>query len=467
MSISLLLLLASHSFGFGFGLGSTTAKRSLAVIEKARASTSTTTTQGHSSSSGPSSRVRWAYSTAGLYYSGVALDSSDNVYFASSHHFVYYNGYWNQGQKPPSATYGLYKFTGAGSLVWFYTDGGDVPARGSPVVASDGTVYVVMERLTTTQFGTREELHAVKPDGTLKWKVEISSAYSQIGAVTPALAADGTIYVAGNRDFQAYNPDGTRKWIVYGSPSGTSVWYGTPAVAPDGTVYAVLWDGGGQVQALRAFNPDGTLKWASEHLGTYPITGSPSIGPDGTIYLGIHDQSGPFGNNKGVLAAYDPSDGSRKWFYDTGDFDVRSQAVVDADGTIYFGTKGNSGWVTALNPDGTLKWRRDSYQDANCNCGVDVYGSPVIGADGKIYAATEFGYFYSFDANGTLLYKDEFYSNTGGFGWGGAAISAGGTIYATKMYGMLVAINSTSLGVKAAASWPKYGYSRDNQGRKP
>ncbi|MEM2641072.1 MAG: PQQ-binding-like beta-propeller repeat protein [Thermoproteota archaeon] len=65
-------------------------------------------------------------------------------------------------------------------LKWKYaTDG---LAYSSPAIGVDGTIYV----------GGGEYLHAVNPDGTLKWRYKTEDA---ISSSSPAIGADGTIYV--------------------------------------------------------------------------------------------------------------------------------------------------------------------------------------------------------------------------------------------------------------------------------
>ena len=96
---------------------------------------------------------------------------------------------------------------------------------------------------------------------------------------SPALAADGTIYV-GSTDGILYSVDsnGTVKW---GYETGDQI-VASPAIGSDGTIYV-----GSADRQLYALNPDGTLKWV------YPtkavLVSSPAIAADGTIYVaGTH-----------------------------------------------------------------------------------------------------------------------------------------------------------------------------------
>ena len=119
-------------------------------------------------------------------------------------------------------------------------------------------------------------LYAIHPDGTLKWSYPTKFwIYS-----SPAIGADGTIYVGSNdHNLYAIHPDGTLKWSY---PIGPSIEYSTPAIGADGTIYV-----GSDDRNLYAIHPDGTLKW-SYPTGDY-IYSSPTIGADGTIYVGSWD----------------------------------------------------------------------------------------------------------------------------------------------------------------------------------
>src|SRR4051794_36091139 len=82
-------------------------------------------------------------------------------------------------------------------------------------------------------------------DGTLLW------SYSTGGSIasSPALAADGTIYVgSSDGNLYALNTNGTVRWQY---PTGGEV-RSSPSVAPDGTIYVGSFD-----QMLHAVNPDG------------------------------------------------------------------------------------------------------------------------------------------------------------------------------------------------------------------
>ena len=86
---------------------------------------------------------------------------------------------------------------------------------------------------------------------------------------SPAVGADGTIYVAADYLY-AINPDGKLKWKNTAGSDTSS-----PAVGADGTIYT------GLAGTLYAINPDGKIKWGFA-TGNF-IESSPAVGADGTI----------------------------------------------------------------------------------------------------------------------------------------------------------------------------------------
>jgi outer membrane protein assembly factor BamB len=109
-------------------------------------------------------------------------------------------------------------------------------------------------------------------------------------------------------------------------------------------------------------NP-GTEKWRYKAEGS--IDGGIAVDVDGTLY---------FGDFHGDITALNP-DGSVKWKYNINNIILTSCPCIGKDGTIYVSTFSNR--LYAMNPDGSLKW--------HVNVGGEAGGSPAVADDGTIY----------------------------------------------------------------------------------
>jgi outer membrane protein assembly factor BamB len=106
---------------------------------------------------------------------------------------------------------------------------------------------------------------------------------------SPAIGADGTIYVGTSVPYHANN-DG----FFAVSQAGEEIWgfkgVGAPfdasaAIGADGTIYI-----GGQSSNFAAVTPSGGTKWLFEGVSNLITTNStPAIGEDGTVYFGADD----------------------------------------------------------------------------------------------------------------------------------------------------------------------------------
>ena len=116
----------------------------------------------------------------------------------------------------------------------------------------------------------------------------------------------------------------------------------------------------------------GNIIWQSETPDAYYIN-QPAIGPDGTIYFGAPN------NTTGTPRLYAiGQDGVEKWHHDNeiAGFGVPTTPAVSDDGAVYFGHL--SSWITALNPDGTLRWQFDTTR----------VNGVSIDDDGNVYATS-------------------------------------------------------------------------------
>jgi len=248
-------------------------------------------------------------------------------------------------------------------IVW-QTDLGPGPARNSPTVTSDGTIYYV---------DVLGLVAAVDPTGKIKWTAQTGTSgdapYGQTIKVAPAIASDGTVYIT----------------------------------ALTGSLYAVAPPSGTGNQ--------GSVKWSfdfGEHVGPTPFPSMPitnlgnagqdgigsgaaaTIGPDGTIYVGANNSN---------FYAINP-DGSMKWLYEAERelAGIWTTAALSQDASmLYFGA--NKGGMYALNSrDGSLKWQ--------FNIVGSVYSSPALDAAATLFTGSTVGHVFSLAAADGTRYTD-------------------------------------------------------------
>ena len=414
----------------------------------------------------------------------------------------------------------LYALNPNGTVKWKYETGNSLFA--SPAIGSDGTIYIGSED---------RQIYAINPNGTLKWIVPTKSVFTS----SAAIAADGTIYVAGTGidrtifscisnsscsktitqacgpgfppcptdetcvagqaagytvvaqlgNFYALTDEGTKGTIKWAVGLSGEV-HSSPAIANDGTIYigsngdfvfdrSVICDNTSifppsDVDPSRpvnghfyAFNPDGTLKWAFNTLGD--VISSPAIGSDGTIYVGSQHPSMFYGKDHstlvgessvatGFIYAINP-DGTPKCLRDLfGDID--SSPAVGSDGTIYVGS--DNFHVYALDPNCSLdrlwpiKWVEPTRDE--------VKSSPAIASDGTIYIGSNDSSLYAFNPDGT----EKLRFDAGGSVNSGPSIGPDGTIYFSAADNKLYAVFGTT--ELAESPWPKFRHDLENTGRK-
>jgi outer membrane protein assembly factor BamB len=308
------------------------------------------------------------------------------------------------------------------------------------VIDKDGILYVG---------SSWDELHAVYPNGTMKWIQKLT--WPIVEPYELAIDPNGNIYMGSDTHFSSYYSNGTLRWILdigewknfVGYPifdSNGTVYTGTS----DGYLYAIYQNGtlkwrntdSGDVRGpaldnqgnvyftsrdfhLYCINPDGTLKWKTEKLKA-PFDYGPVIGDDGTIYalprdnwlyafnpdgsekwgMQIPDGAGqvsiaPDGNLiicglNDYVVSIDPNNCNILWTYPVDDNTPEqwmTNAAIGSDGTIFFAYPK---YICALNPDGILKWKTRLSTDYYPYDGMSVHGGPSISSDGTVYVTTWF-----------------------------------------------------------------------------
>lgn len=323
--------------------------------------------------------ISWTFSTGDAIHSSPAIGLDGTIYVGSDDGHLYavhpdgtekwkYDAGSPVGAIPAVGTDGTVYFIndnrllaldpGAGTEKWIHSFEEPVYSA-SPALAADGSVYV----------GAHDGLHAIDRFGEEKWVFQNGS----INFESPSVGPDGTIYVGTDLIFWAINPDGTEKWKNTDALGNEA--RHAPTIDANTVLYVI-----NVYQDLSALNSDGTKKWiTSAH--PYP----PSIGTDGTLYVAKMDWED---GEQSVLAALDPEDGSTKWMK-TLEGLVSTRPALGDDGLIYVGT--SSGTFYALDEDGNIEW--------DLSVGSGISSSPTIGSDGTIYFGNDDGKLYAVVSN--------------------------------------------------------------------
>lgn len=225
-------------------------------------------------------------------------------------------------------------------------------------------------------FGLRDgRLMAFNRNMSVKWIFITHGIFEYahpylLSTIPLTISEDGTLYFFSNGEsttdhyFYALKPDGALKWVFKAASRGT-VSIKTPLFSND-TIYLTFYENEFKETRVYALNHDGALKWIFKTEST--ILTSPSVDPSGTLYF-INYESG-----KSYVSALG-ADGNLKWRFEVEGRLSLSPIAIGPDGAIYFETiveskqlnlDGQKGRYTtllkycihALNPDGSLKWKR-------------------------------------------------------------------------------------------------------------
>ena len=310
-----------------------------------------------------------------------------------------------------------------GTIVWTYDAHSEILT--APTIGPDGTVYL------GCQSG---KLHAVDTLGQLRWTHKTEGfIYS-----SPAVSPEGNIYVGSQDGFlYALAPDGTQLWTFETEGPGQipNPIFASPALAEDGTIYiAGLYD-----PNLYALDPiDGSVKWS--HRFESPID---PHNPNSRTSLG-HAFASPViaKNNIYISSRLDPTlysidrntgtllwstplappcdlihifhnicPGWSQWFgidlrkwasYKPSDF--WSEPVIGPDGTIYVALDPDP-YLRAIDPNGSVKWVT--------RLGARGSFSLTVGNDGLVYAAADDGHLYVVTPDGNLIAEVQTHSPAG------------------------------------------------------
>lgn len=156
-----------------------------------------------------------------------------------------------------------------GAKLWKVDAGGDIIS--SPALGADGTIYVA----ATTSASTGGYLLAISRGGETLWT---SYTGGNADRSSPCIGPDGTIYLGtANGEMLAFSPAGQTNWIFR---TGESKPVSSPALGVDGTIYIRCY--GQRYDRLYSVSAEGGTNWQIE-LGQ-----SPSLLPQYQMLSLIH-----------------------------------------------------------------------------------------------------------------------------------------------------------------------------------
>jgi len=299
-----------------------------------------------------------------------------------------------------------YAGTRGAGVKWTLATGGLVMS--SPAIAADGTIYI----------GSMDGyLYAVSSLGVVKWTFATTTTGVNRGInASPAVGSDGTIYVGAlDGNMYAVEPDsGVEKWRY---PTGGAI-MSSCVIGSDEAIYF-----GSDDNYVYALTSTGVSKWASPFSTSGRVTSSPAIDSSGTVYVGSWD---------GSLYALSSTDGTMKWSFATGDMIISSPSLSADEQWVFFGSYDGSFYGVDAATGETTYW----YHTITTSTPQFV-SSPAIGFDGTIYAGCVDGHLYAF------------YPTTGNLVWAyyvgypiisSPAVGADGVIYFAAQDGTVYAL---------------------------
>ncbi|MBU6951602.1 PQQ-binding-like beta-propeller repeat protein [Hahella sp. HN01] len=125
-----------------------------------------------------------------------------------------------------------------------------------------------------------------------------------------------------------------------------------------------------------------------------------------------------------------PASGSLAWSFEVGG-QLEGDVAIDGNGVVYVGSR--DGFLYAIYPDGTLKWK------AKLKSIIGTSAPPAIGVDGSVYIGDYDGYLYAFTENGELK---EGWPKSVGSVESAAAFDSNGNIYIGTRGGYIYAFST-------------------------
>jgi PQQ-like domain len=296
------------------------------------------------------------------------------------------------------------------STDWLFGPTGSI--QSSPIIGSDGTIYIVDANF---------HFFAIRPDGSIKWEKTFTE-----GLFSPAIGPAGTIYIPGTRHLFAFTPNGNPAWTVpYNLTTSRN---SALAISPQGIIFEINSTG-----TLFAINPFGTVASTVWKLDVSCIPATLALSPSGSLYCGTGT------NGTGAELKSVSSNGQLQWTYSTNSI-VLVPPAIGPDGSIYVVSSG--GEIFALSSTGTTLWTiSDIHQEvtsAIIGPGYNLYVAGTLGGSNKVISITQ---------TGTVLWSEFCYvaSNSLCFPFGtvtSMAVDASGALYVGTNSSGLVSLNS-------------------------
>jgi outer membrane protein assembly factor BamB len=301
--------------------------------------------------------------------------------------------------------------------VRFKVDTGAFVGTASPVIAASGTIYVG---------NSAGKLLAIAPDGSISWTATMGPIEG-----APAIASDGSIYVASNDgSLRVLSSSGSQiasslyvdsltsplivddQGVAYFKAPKEACWAprggdvtcdygaGTFAIA-DGRLYRVGYLGEIDAYGRSPVDFDAGTPVAQGELGAVGVDGTTYVAANGR--LEAHDAFGVFawacvipGADSVAVASASSvyvssgstllscAPGGVAWSVDVG-ASITTALAIDAAGAVFFGTM-----------DGTFRaYDATGAPVFTVKTGGPVRSSPAIGADGTIYFGSDDGFLYA------------------------------------------------------------------------
>lgn len=297
----------------------------------------------------PNGTLKWSKNFGGSSITWQAAVNSDGTIF-----FAYGNT--------------LYCLSADGDTIWTYEASDTL--NSSPVLGQDGSIYLSSQ--------TARTFYAVNIDGTLKWRSVLPVLGVENASLgTPAIGANGTIYMGDSKGFLRYvNP---QTGVMFASRYGIDASPRTcqPVVLANG--YIVI---GCTNTALYGCPPDGGPNYNLATLSYQGATYStPAVGTDGTLYFGVSYQ---VTHHTYYFYAVTPVYGPSSWYFSTRwsylvGHQMTSSPALGTDGTAYIGT--TDGYVYAIYTENT-GYQQNSpfprYRHDNFNTGNSIHNSFLV-----------------------------------------------------------------------------------------